>query len=307
MEQIDEAGKGVLLYLDQEGRGIGLVNKLRAYELQDEGYDTVEANDEARVPARPARLRHRRPDPARPRRAQDAPHDQQPEEDHRGSRATASRSSERVPIEMPATRRNRAYLAPRGRSSGHLLTLGLPAPPRAGRARAAWPRKAAPPHTKGKERTMNVYEGSLVATGLKVAIVVARFNALVTEQLLLGAADALRRHGVKDGDIDVFRCPGTFERRPCSGASRGAAGTTRSSRSARSSGRHARTSSTSRPRRPRASAAVSIEADCAVPMGDPHLRHDGAGARAGRGEGGQQGGGGRGGGHRAGQRLREAV
>jgi 6,7-dimethyl-8-ribityllumazine synthase len=58
---------------------------------------------------------------------------------------------------------------------------------------------------------MNFYEGSLVATGLKVGLVVARFNSLVTEQLLLGAADALRRHGVKDADIDVFRCPGTFE------------------------------------------------------------------------------------------------
>ncbi len=58
---------------------------------------------------------------------------------------------------------------------------------------------------------MNVYEGSLVATGLKVGIVVARFNSLVTEQLLHGAADALKRHGAKDGDIDVFRCPGTFE------------------------------------------------------------------------------------------------
>jgi 6,7-dimethyl-8-ribityllumazine synthase len=58
---------------------------------------------------------------------------------------------------------------------------------------------------------MNVYEGSLVATGLKVAVVVSRFNALVTEQLLSGATDALRRHGVKDGDMDVFRCPGTFE------------------------------------------------------------------------------------------------
>jgi 6,7-dimethyl-8-ribityllumazine synthase len=58
---------------------------------------------------------------------------------------------------------------------------------------------------------MNVYEGSLVATGLKVGIVVARFNSLVTEQLLAGAVDALRRHGVKDGDIDVFRSPGTFE------------------------------------------------------------------------------------------------
>jgi 6,7-dimethyl-8-ribityllumazine synthase len=58
---------------------------------------------------------------------------------------------------------------------------------------------------------MNVYEGSLVATGLKVGVVVARFNALVTEQLLSGALDALRRHGVKESDVDVFRCPGTFE------------------------------------------------------------------------------------------------
>ncbi len=61
---------------------------------------------------------------------------------------------------------------------------------------------------------MNVYEGSLVATGLKVAVVVARFNSLVTEQLLAGATDALRRHGVKEGDVDVFRCPGTFELPP---------------------------------------------------------------------------------------------
>jgi 6,7-dimethyl-8-ribityllumazine synthase len=61
---------------------------------------------------------------------------------------------------------------------------------------------------------MNVYEGSLVATGLKVAVVVSRFNSLVTEQLLAGAADALRRHGVEDRDIDVFRCPGTFELSP---------------------------------------------------------------------------------------------
>jgi 6,7-dimethyl-8-ribityllumazine synthase len=58
---------------------------------------------------------------------------------------------------------------------------------------------------------MNVYEGSLVATGLKVAVVVSRFNSLVTEQLLAGAVDALRRHGVNDADLDVFRCPGTFE------------------------------------------------------------------------------------------------
>jgi 6,7-dimethyl-8-ribityllumazine synthase len=58
---------------------------------------------------------------------------------------------------------------------------------------------------------MNVHEGSLVATGLRFAVVVSRFNSLVTEQLLSGALDALRRHGADEDALDVFRCPGTFE------------------------------------------------------------------------------------------------
>lgn len=58
---------------------------------------------------------------------------------------------------------------------------------------------------------MNVLEGKLVAEGMKIGIVCARFNEFITSKLLGGAMDALVRHGVADSDVDVAWVPGAFE------------------------------------------------------------------------------------------------
>lgn len=57
----------------------------------------------------------------------------------------------------------------------------------------------------------NVFEGNLVGTGLKVAIIVGRFNEFITSKLLGGAEDALKRHGINSEDIDIAWVPGAFE------------------------------------------------------------------------------------------------
>ncbi|RSK27507.1 6,7-dimethyl-8-ribityllumazine synthase [Bacillus sp. HMF5848] len=57
----------------------------------------------------------------------------------------------------------------------------------------------------------HTFEGNLVGTGLKVAIVVGRFNEFITSKLLGGAKDGLIRHGVTDENIDVAWVPGAFE------------------------------------------------------------------------------------------------
>jgi 6,7-dimethyl-8-ribityllumazine synthase len=56
-----------------------------------------------------------------------------------------------------------------------------------------------------------IYEGALLGEGLKIGIVVARFNEFLTGKLLSGAKDALQRHGVAEKDIDVAWVPGAFE------------------------------------------------------------------------------------------------
>jgi GTP cyclohydrolase II len=120
-EAREKGGWGVLLYLRQEGRGIGLINKLRAYSLQDQGFDTIEANqrlglpDEARdfpVAARMLRLlgvttiRLLTNNPAKVTALQ----------------AAGITVSQRVPHQLPENPHNARYLATKRDRSGHLLT-----------------------------------------------------------------------------------------------------------------------------------------------------------------------------------------
>lgn len=58
---------------------------------------------------------------------------------------------------------------------------------------------------------IQVIEGALAGTGLKVAVAVARFNSFITERLLAGALDGLRRHGVAEGDVMIVKVPGSWE------------------------------------------------------------------------------------------------
>jgi 3,4-dihydroxy 2-butanone 4-phosphate synthase/GTP cyclohydrolase II len=122
MRQIERAGKGVLVYLDQEGRGIGLVNKLKAYNLQDQGFDTAEANVKlgfkpdlrdygigAQI-LRDLGVRRMRLLTNNPKKIV-------------GLEGYGLNVVERVPIEMPPTPRNRAYLVTKRDKMGHLLTL----------------------------------------------------------------------------------------------------------------------------------------------------------------------------------------
>ncbi|MES2135431.1 MAG: GTP cyclohydrolase II [Pseudomonadota bacterium] len=117
---IGQAGGGVLLYLRQEGRGIGLANKLRAYSLQDRGLDTVEANarlgfadDERDYGHAAGMLRALGLDEVRlltnnPNKVA-------------GLEAAGIRVAERVPHHMPANPHNADYLRTKRKKSGHLI------------------------------------------------------------------------------------------------------------------------------------------------------------------------------------------
>jgi GTP cyclohydrolase II len=121
LEMIARARTGLLLYLPQEGRGIGLMNKLKAYELQDQGRDTVEANEELgfaadardyafsaailrKLGVRSVRLLSNNPEKVR-----------QLEEN-------GIRVVQRIPCQPSVSRRSRAYLRTKKSKLGHLLS-----------------------------------------------------------------------------------------------------------------------------------------------------------------------------------------
>ena len=122
MEMIEEAGRGVIVYMRQEGRGIGLINKLKAYHLQDHGRDTVEANVElgfapdlrdygigaqilVSLGVRKMRMMTNNPKKII------------------GLEGYALEIVERVPIEIPPTEQNKKYLQTKKEKMGHILEV----------------------------------------------------------------------------------------------------------------------------------------------------------------------------------------
>ncbi len=118
--EIARAGGGVLLYLAQEGRGIGLVNKLRAYQLQDSGFDTVDANEQLGFDADervylPAAEMLRQLRFLRVRLLTNNP------EKVAALNRCGIAVAERVPHIFPANGHNERYLRTKATRSGHLL------------------------------------------------------------------------------------------------------------------------------------------------------------------------------------------
>jgi GTP cyclohydrolase II len=120
IREIGGAGGGVLLYLTQEGRGIGLVNKLRAYELQDEGFDTVDANEQLGFDADervylPAAQMLRQLGFHRVRLLTNNP------EKVAGLSRCGILVDERVPHAFPSNRHNERYIRTKAERGGHLF------------------------------------------------------------------------------------------------------------------------------------------------------------------------------------------
>lgn len=120
LEKIEQAGSGALVYMQQEGRGIGLINKLKAYEFQEQGYDTVEANQKLGFEAdmrdygvaaqivKDLGLRNIGLMTNNPQKV-------------KALKDFGLYVSERVPLQVPANKENAAYLQTKQEKMGHLL------------------------------------------------------------------------------------------------------------------------------------------------------------------------------------------
>jgi 3,4-dihydroxy 2-butanone 4-phosphate synthase/GTP cyclohydrolase II len=192
LKSIQEAGSGVLLYMRQEGRGIGLPGKIKAYQLQDQGMDTVEANEALGFPAdlrdygvgaqilADLGIKKLRLLTNNPRKII-------------GLKGHGLEIVARVPLEIPPNHINAKYLETKRDRLGHLILKD-------------WVLE-----NGDVKKFDKVVHGQLSAKDKKFAVVISRFNEFITGRLLDGVQDCVSRHGGDDQALDVIWVPGSFE------------------------------------------------------------------------------------------------